>query len=135
MFSIIGEYATEIHPHRPAAKGLGIFLLMAGTNDATSQRTSSQVYNDLKTEWAFARSDGFTVVAMCITRSTVASRDTLATAVNKLIVSDNTLYDYLVRTDLLLPDPADLSLFIDGVHPSANGSKKIADEIVRVLTP
>jgi lysophospholipase L1-like esterase len=133
--SIITEYTTQVHPYRPLYPNKSFyFFLMAGTNDAKVGRTSTQIYNDLKTEWAYAKADGFKIVAMCITRSTDPARDTTAVKTNTLIASDPTLYDYLVRTDLILPDPSNTTYFQgDGVHPNAVGSKMIAQEAINVL--
>lgn len=131
---MLNEYGTQVHNFRPALRDSALFVLMAGTNDCGTGRTSAQVYADLKTEWAYARNDGFKVVALCITRSTANIRDTTALAVNKLIVADPKQYDYLVRTDLILPDPNNKKHFYDGLHPTKTGSSLIAKEIVSVLT-
>lgn len=132
---ILTQYNTQVYPFKPLkANSNSIFILMAGINDAKKGRTSTQIYNDIKTEWAMARADGFKIVAMCITRSTDQGRDTASIAVNKLIKSNPSLYDYLVKTDEILPDPADSTNFlIDGLHPNELGSKKIAQGVLNAL--
>lgn len=131
-----GQYASQIQPNKPPSNKERVILsLMIGINDFFDGRTASQVYNDLKTVWAQAKADGFTVVAFTLTRSTNGTVDPLAAATSALIASDPSLYDYLVRTDLILPNPADLAYYeSDGLHLNANGSKKLAQELARVLT-
>lgn len=130
-----GQYTSQVQPHKPSSnKEKVIFSFMMGTNDLAAGRTPAQVYNDLKTVWAQAKSDGFIVVAFCITRSGISIRDTGALVVNEAIISDPTLYDYVVRTDLILPNPSDTFYFqVDQLHLTAEGSKKVAKELNRVL--
>lgn len=132
--SMVGEYASQVHPLKPAAgDNPCLFLFMAGINDCRAGRTPAQIYAYLQQEWSYARADNFKVVAFCITRSAVAT-DSVAVAVNKLIISDQSKYDYLIRTDLILPNPSDTTLFkLDGVHPKPAGSAIIAKEVKRVV--
>jgi lysophospholipase L1-like esterase len=130
---MLNEYDLQVKPQKPQDNTKNYaFALMAGTNDAAAGRGSVQIYNDLKTEWGKARADGFKVIAFCITRSTYDFRDTVAINVNKLIVADKTRYDYLIRTDLVLPDPADKNYFYDGLHPTKLGSLLIAEEVINI---
>lgn len=130
-----GQYASQIEPNKPTSnKEVVLFCLMIGINDFFDGRTASQVYDDLKTVWAEAKADGFTVVAFALTRSTNGTVDAGSVATNTLIASDRTLYDYIVRTDLILPNPADLTYYeADGLHLNAEGSKKLAIELDNVL--
>lgn len=134
-FISAGQYVTNIQPRKPTSnKEQVVFMFMIGTNDLGDGRTPAQVYADLKTVWAQAKADKITVVAFCITRTTNATKDPNVIATNTLIASDPTLYDYLIRTDLILPNPADLTYFeADGLHLNVNGSKKVAQEISRTL--
>jgi lysophospholipase L1-like esterase len=128
------EYITQVHPHAPNPNQNYIFFLLAGTNDAYFGHSPAQIYSDLKTEWKQARGDGFKVVAFCLPRSTMLMRDTTNVKVNKLIIADLSQFDYLIRTDTLLPDPTDLTLWqTDGIHPNAAGSIKIAKEVLKVI--
>ena len=136
LHDMLSQYASQVHPYRPTdSTHLYVFALMAGTNDAAAERTSDQIYNDLKTEWGYAKADGFKVIAFCITRSTYQIRDTVAVNVNKKIIADPTKYDYLIRTDLILPNPNDNLYFIDGLHPTPLGSLLIAQQVVNVIAP
>ena len=135
IMSMVTDYYSQVYPQRSFSTGSKyIFAVMAGTNDANNDRTPEQIYDNLKTEWKQARNDNFTVVAFCITPSTEQKRNKGVIAVNKLIISDTTLYDYLIRTDLILPDPANTNLFYDGLHPTKLGNILIAKNIIKTLS-
>jgi len=132
--SMVSQYATQVAIHKPTKTGDDCyFLILAGTNDWFYSRTAAQIYGDLKTLWASARADGFKVVAMTIMPATFSGYEGGAAAVNPLILSDPSLYDYMVRTDLVLPDPTDTDLIADGLHPTTAGQILIAKEVSRVL--
>lgn len=133
--NMIVEYATQVHPVRPQLSNQNYcFAIMAGLNDCRLAGSSQQIYNNLKTEWGYARADGFKVMAFCITRVGEHIGDSVVQKVNTLIISNSKLYDYLIRTDLLLPDPTNTLYFrTDQIHPNATGSKMIAQEVVNVL--
>ena len=134
--NMVGEYTAQIHPYANTSNS-NFFFLLAGTNDwGLNSRTAAQIYADLKTEWAQARADGFKVVALAMIPSTATNYAGGSQAVNPLILSDPSLYDFLIRTDIVLPDSTDATLFLpDHVHPNEAGSKLIADEINRVVGP
>jgi lysophospholipase L1-like esterase len=130
-----GDYVTQIQPYKPTSNKEKVLLcLMIGCNDVGDGTAVATVYANLKTVWAQAKADGFTVIAFGITRSTIALRDSGALALNALIYSDPTLYDYAIKTEVILPNPADLTYFnADGIHLNENGSKKLAKELNNVL--
>lgn len=132
---MLGQYDSQVHPYAPTKSTQNFFFfVLAGTNDAFYGRNETQIYTDLKTEWAKARADGFKVVAFTITRSIDPKRDTTLVKVNKMIKADTTKYDYLVKTDELLPDPTNTLLWQrDALHPNIAGSKMIAQEVLNVI--
>jgi lysophospholipase L1-like esterase len=121
------EYATQAHTVKPTLPGdQGYFFLMAGTNDVELSTAAATIYGYLTTIWAAARSDGFKVIAFTIPPSTAFTvgngKETIRLALNTLILSDKTLYDSCVYSDVLLPNPSSETYYLDGVHPTPAGS-------------
>jgi len=81
----------------------------------------------------YARADGFKVMAFCMTRSTNGVANTTGAQVNDMMINNPQDYDYLIRTDQILPDATNTVLFRDGLHPTTTGSIIIAQEVLRVL--
>ena len=132
--NIILEYQSQVHPYRPADNSHNyIFAIMAGINDAIANRSATDIYKDLRTEWGYARADGFKVMAFCMTRSTNGVANTTGAQVNDMMINNPQDYDYLIRTDQILPDATNTVLFRDGLHPTTTGSIIIAQEVLRVL--
>ncbi|MDB5238360.1 MAG: hypothetical protein JWM46_630 [Candidatus Kaiserbacteria bacterium] len=134
--AMVGEYTTEAHQKKPAAGGEAYFFLFAGGNDILGDVTAAATYANLKTLWANARADGYRVVAFTIMNRTTftGSKATQWAALNNLILSDRTLYDYVVRADLALPDPTSSTNFADGTHPTPAGYAVIANAVNNALT-
>lgn len=128
-------YASQVAPYKPTSNKQTVpFLFWLGVNDFFDGYSVAGVYANLKIVWAQAKADGFTVVAFTLGRTTNAPVDANVVAVNALIASDPSLYDYLVRPDLINPDPSNLTYFQpDGLHLTAAGSKRIAEGADRVL--
>jgi PGF-pre-PGF domain-containing protein len=51
------------------------------------------------------------------------------TDLNSKIISDSSLYDYLIRPDLIFPDPTNTTYFLDGTHLTEFGNQIIAQNI------
>jgi peptidoglycan hydrolase-like protein with peptidoglycan-binding domain len=137
--SMVGEYAKEGHAHQPSAGQNAYFFLWAGTNDlAGSNDTPETIYANLKKLWASARADGFKVVAFTVKPFGAINgtpRDADRVKLNQLIQSDPSLYDYVVRADLVLPNWKNLTYFsTDGTHLTEGGNKKIMIEVATVLS-
>jgi len=128
-------YTSQVAVHKPANnKEKVLFFFWLGVNDFFDDYSAAGVYYNLKLVWAQAKADGFTVVAFTLGHTTNAPIDAKVNAVNTLIASDPTLYDYLVRPDLINPDPTNLTYFnADGLHLTAAGSQRIAKGVDRVL--
>lgn len=139
--AMIGEYATQVAPHKPTRPGEKVYLfIFAGTNDGPFMgHTPAQVYADLKTYWAMARADGFIVVAFTLLPSRFLDggwniREINNPQVNALIRSDPSLYDYLVEGDLVLPDPTNIADYYDLLHPTHAGAIKLARAVMETIT-
>ena len=132
---MIGEYATQIHPLVPTKKSDDAYLfIFAGTNDLYYGNNASTIYSNLITEWDNAKADGFKVIAFTIPpRSGVyilnSSQEGNRTVLNNLIIDNSSLYDYLVRPDLLFPDSTNLTYYSDGLHLTEYASNLLADYI------
>ena len=130
------EYASQVHPLAPKNNQTNAyFFLWAGTNDLYYDSNSSTILSCLEIEWAMARADGFKVVAVTITnRSGVyilnGTQESNRTALNGGIIAASSQYDYLIRADLILPDPTNTTYFVDGLHPTPAGSYLIASNFV-----
>lgn len=136
--SMVTEYATQAHTVKPALPSdQGYFFLMAGANDIGQSTAAATIYNNLKTIWATARADGFKVFVFTVTPSTGWTvgngKETIRLALNALIAGDSTLYDGIIRGDLLLPDPANGTYFLDGIHPSPAGSLVLSHAVALAL--
>lgn len=143
--TMTGEYATEAHTDSPAVVGDyndRWFFLFAGTNDiGAGGATAAELYTDLQTIWAAAKADDYTVVAFTVLPVTAwqsNGKEAIRTAANALILSDRSLYDYVVDVDLIseLADPTDTTYYnVDGVHLNATGEGVLAAEVARVTNP
>ena len=134
--TIAGEYSSTTHNQRPVQPGdEAWFFLFAGTNDIYADTTGAATYAHLQTSWAAARAEGFKVCAFTVMDSTRNSAGQRAQLVilNNLIKGTPSLYDYLVRADLVLPNPASGTYFADGIHPTAAGDELIASAVAVAL--
>jgi len=135
----VNSYEFEPHVVRPKDGQEGWLFCWLGINNVTWNTTESEsnawlIYADLKRIWGAARYDGYKVVAFTLTRYNrwTPFQFTIRDQVNELILSDTSLYDILIRADLLLPDPNDIDLICDGIHPTDEGSRQIAELIANV---
>ena len=121
-------FNSDILPYLPTNnKELVVVSVMGGTNDAAEAINVDSTYNHLKTLWATCRNTGAKVIAMTVLRNGNPTYQTRIDAINAKIVSDRSLYDYLVRSDLILTDPSDTTYYkLDQIHLNARGSKVLA---------
>jgi hypothetical protein len=136
VVQMLAEYATEVYPYRPSGGDQVILFIEGGLNDQGGGASPTTIYNNLKTYWAAARADGFTVVAFTVTNTIFMSSTQFAEIItlNKLIRSDPTLYDHLIEWDTIFPSPFDETRYFDGVHLTADANSRLAGEINRALT-
>lgn len=116
--NMVGEYATQGHLQvGDVATGPVYFFLDAGTNDIGSFSTpAATIYGYLKQIWGFARTDGYVVVASTVKpcgqwADFGGAQLVIMNDLNALILSDPSQYDYIIRMDLLFPDPNNAILF------------------------
>lgn len=121
------RYAENVYPLRPAGDTKVIVMVWAGTNDLLDGRSAPSVYTDLQTYWQTAKNDGFEVWAFTtIARGNFsAAQNTEVAALNQLI-REGGGWDRLIDIATVFTDASDTSLYLDGIHPSAQGSKRIA---------
>ena len=138
--NMVGEYATQGQTKRPTNNGdEGWFFLMAGTNDIGGWSfPAADIYDDLKAIWASARADRFKVVAFTILPSGIftPAQEAIRKSLNTLILSDPSLYDFVIRPDIVLPDPTNATDYeqVFQLHPTADGSRRIADLVETVIS-
>lgn len=111
------------------------YFIMAGINDISAGTAATTIYNNLKTIWAAAKADGYTVITFTVLPSLglSAPKQTELTALNVAILSDPALYGGNIRADLLLPDPNNVTYYLDGTHPTPAGSLIISNAVAPVL--
>lgn len=131
MTNLAAAYTTTIHLNRPTnTTDEGHLFIHGGGNDIFDAATAATVYSYITNICALGRADGYKVWVSTVTpRSSFTSTVTNAVAVtnlNRLILSDQTLYDGVLRADLILNDAANTNYLYDGTHPSINGATLLA---------
>jgi len=126
-----GLYDTRVKPFKPLANGVGeadLFVWL-GINDIYGGATATAVYNSLKSIWAKAKKDGFTVHVSTLMPgySYTAPMLTVRSTVNTNILSDASLYDSCFRADLFFPDANDSTYYLDGFHLKTLGNSVLAN--------
>lgn len=136
---IINGYATNITPLKPAKDSDDFYLfLMAGINDLQGGSTALSTYNNLKAIWNQSRQDGFKLIASTVTPANNTWLNTQAkrnnwTELNNYILSDPTLYDYLIRPDLVASNSSDILQYSDGLHPTLASHINILYDVKRAM--
>jgi hypothetical protein len=134
--TMVSNYTTQPHTVSPAVVGgNGVYCLWGGINDLYSLAdTPATVYGRLKSLWASARADGYKVCAFTLTPTIITSLTEDVADLNALILSDQSLYDWVIRTDMLFPDPTDTTYWnADGIHFIAAGYEIIAETVAAHL--
>jgi len=131
-------WATDIYPHRPVNRFEKVYLfVLTGSNDAAATPfvPVDTVVAHFASIYAMGKAAGFTVVAFTVPRTGIVQRDTNIVKYNaKLLSTVGLQYDYLVRPDMLLPDPTDTTYYkSDQLHWTTAGSLVIAQGITDVL--
>jgi hypothetical protein len=143
-------FANDVHPFRPYGGVRSAMLYYwAGINDCWRGGVdASGAYANLRYIWATARQWGYDVTAFTLHRPDPASlvsagyvsppwtpaAEAMRVELNSLILSDPSLYDDLIRVDVLIPSAATNAeplLSLDGIHLNAAGNAIIAREILR----
>lgn len=125
MQNIALTYPTQAHLNRPTNDtDEALFAVHGGFNDYPIGRTDSQIYGDTTNTWGQARADKYKVVAMPIVGHTNLSA---------MVLSNLTLFDYLVRVDVMLANTNNTAMYYDTVHPTPAGANNIARAVAAVV--
>ncbi len=130
--AMVTNYPTGAHVNRPpTSTDVGWCFVHGGGNDISDGVTPAVVYGYLKSLWASSRADGYHVMALTVLPRTAwgSASAGAVTALNNLILSDPSLYDDVVRVDLVLTNPADTTMFYDGTHPTMAGAQLVAQAV------
>lgn len=134
---LLYQYDIDVVPQKPTQPDQDFyFFLWAGTNDIKSYHNdATTIYENLKKLWARARSDGFKVVAFPVLWRGDFTPEEQQTRLqlNTLILSNRSLYDYVIRTDLVLY--RSYKYFKDEifVHPNETGNVVIASMVAAAI--
>lgn len=134
--NIVAEYPTQGGSVALAAGSEQYYLLLAGHNDIVAGATAAAIYANLKLTWAQARVSNYKVVAYTEFASGgfTAPQNVVLGQLNALILSDPTLYDFVVRLDALLVNSSDPLIFNpDLTHLTTFGNVLAAQETNRVI--
>lgn len=134
--TMVGQYASQAGSIAISAGQDAYFFLWAGTNDITAGDSASTIYGNLKTLWAAARTSGYKVVSFTIMpRGDINStQNGVRLTLNALILSDPSLYDFIVRPDIIFSNPADTVNFnADTLHLTAIGNAVIARHVIAAV--
>lgn len=131
------NYTTYLKPFRPrtGAERADLYVWL-GINDILDGNSAATIYTNLKSLWAKARADGFTVHACTLMPGSGYSgaQETVRTTLNTSIASEPWLYDQLVRFDELFVDPTVGTFFLDTYHLTTAGNAVIANAIAGGIT-
>ena len=116
-----------------------LLCVMAGANDIWSGAgylTNTIPFANLTNIWARGRAAGYKVLAFTVPYNGGAglsgtNYDNWLT-LNRNIAAATNLWDYLARPDIAIPYVAEN--YLDAVHPSPEGSRKLAIEVGNVLS-
>lgn len=132
--TMLANYNSEILPYgRYYEHQERILILYGGINDLFANRTAVNIYNDLKSMWLNSKNNGFKTVAFRICESTdlTGPQEAERVALNNLISSDISLFDYLIYTDVLFPDASDTTFFADGTHLNFVGAHYLGQHVYK----
>ena len=132
---MVSQYVTQAGTKAPIITGApGWFFLMGGTNDCVAETAAATIYNNIKILWAAAREDGYRVCAFTIASRVLSpASEIIRNSLNNLILSDSTLYDKLIRLDLVISNYLDTELVIDQTHLTDFGNKVLANHVGKSL--
>lgn len=138
---MLADYYAEGEQHKKILDSEdAYYFIYAGTNDIAQSKSAVEMYQEIKKVWSAAREDGFKVVAFTVHPLSLShpgidqTKEAERIAFNDLVSSDPSLYDYLVRPDVLFDDPNDLTYYnSDGIHFNNGGREKLAEEVANVV--
>jgi hypothetical protein len=134
--SFVTSYAADIYPQRPTQVGDDYWLfVMGGVNDVITNIAGATAYANLSSVWASGKTDGFTTVAFTIPKlgSLTGSQETERLALNTLIRSDVSKFNYLVDIDSVFDYTVDPSVWANATHLSGAGFSILAKFVEEVI--
>jgi lysophospholipase L1-like esterase len=113
-------------------------LSLLGANDIANGSDAPTYVAALKSYCLARKAAGWTIVLKTVLPRTTGGFNAVRNAANALIIADPSFYDFLVRLDLDTTigqdsDAANLTYYVDGVHPTAAGAAIIAADEEPVL--
>jgi hypothetical protein len=133
--SMMYYYPTTAHLSKPNTGDDFWFFSYAGINDLNIGKSADTVYAHLKYLWSNARADGFKVVAFTVIKSLhlTSTEETERLKLNTYILSDPSLYDYVIDEANVFNPSVDFSVFADSTHLNPTGWKIFAGTIARTI--
>jgi hypothetical protein len=142
--NMVDEYDLRVHHFKKTDKQSQDYLFVwGGRSDIIflPNESAQEIYDNLKSIWRKGREDGFKVIAFTITpyfknfpRGSVGENK--RNELNKLITSNNSEYDFLVRPDILFPDSFNETFYNGGndyVHLNKYAGKKLGLEVSKMI--
>lgn len=132
------RYAASVLPHAPGAGQQSLLFYWIGLNDIGAGTSAATLYANVKTYWATAVANGFTVIAFTITPASAltAAQETQRQLFNDSVRSDPTLFSYLMEMDAAFPVAAETTFYqaaANSAHFKAYGNQYVAIEVNRVI--
>ncbi|MGY2935998.1 hypothetical protein ACVWZ6_005600 [Bradyrhizobium sp. GM6.1] len=134
--AMVSQYTSQAGALSIAAGQEAYYFLWSGRNDIAAGTSAATIYGYLTTMWAAARASGYKVVAFAMKADGAfnSTQNGVMAALNLLILSDQTLYDYVVRLDALLRDSSDTAIFNpDTTHLTSAGNALVVQEVISTL--
>ncbi len=140
---------ANVLPAAPVGDEVAYMSSLIGINDifqvGGSAGTVSDIYERIKGIWKKGRDAGFKVIAFTLQDHSFGSAGIVEaeqrkSELNRMILSDSSLYDYLVPLHQLIPDENTYAFSPEGtppdlLHLNEAGNQLIADTIVRLVGP
>jgi hypothetical protein len=140
---------SNVLPYAPVGDEVGYMSSLIGINDifqvGGSAGTVRDIYERIKGIWQKGRDAGFKVIAFTLQDHSFGSAGIVEaeqrkSQLNQMILSDSSLYDYLVPLHQLIPDELTYAFSPNGtppdtLHLNAEGNQLIADTIVKLVGP
>jgi lysophospholipase L1-like esterase len=140
---------ANVLPAAPVGDEVAYMSSLIGINDifqvGGSAGTVRDIYERIKGIWKKGRDAGFKVIAFTLQDHSfgaagIVEAEQRKSQLNQMILSDSSLYDYLVPLHQLIPDENTYAFSPGGtppdlLHLNAAGNQLIADTIVRLVGP
>jgi hypothetical protein len=127
---VIRRYDRLVHTRGTG----GVYILIAGTNDAMKEATLEPGWAALRELWTKARADGFKVIASTVKRSAQGTvQDKCCIELNSRIRRHSAMYDALLDLEAIFPNIQDESLLYDRLHFAPRANAMVLEVMTRLL--